>query len=102
VQSLHTTIREAARTFPAGAVVTLGDPVTCRCKPEEVGWTVGPPFGTDMILVIATSAPLFPHPRSNDDTSDAYLRDLKTAIEAARRQRVQIVANAVRVDTEAR
>ena len=102
VQSLHTTIREAARTFPAGAVVTLGDPVTCRCKPEEVGWTVGPPFGTDMILVIATSAPLFPHPRSNDDTSDAYLRDLKTAIEAARRQGVQIVANAVRVDTEAR
>jgi hypothetical protein len=102
VQNLRTTMTAAARSFPAGAAVTLGDPVTCHCRAEDVGWTVGPPFGTDMILVIASSAPLFTPPLGNDVAGDAYLSRLKAAIASAAGRGERISANVVRVDTVAR
>lgn len=98
-QHLRTSLEAAQRSFPAGATMTLGDPVTCNCKPTEVGWTVGPPFGTDMILAIASSAPLFVPARSNSDTVDTYLRALETAIAEATRKGVRISANVVGVVT---
>jgi predicted Ser/Thr protein kinase len=101
-RSQHTTMADASRSFPAGATVTLGDPVTCRCHAEEVGWTVGPPFGTDMILAIASSAPLFTPPLGNDVNGDAYLARLQAAIAAAVKRGEHISASVVRVDTVAR
>jgi serine/threonine-protein kinase len=99
LQHLRTTMATAERSFPAHATLTLGDPVTCNCKPTEVGWTVGPPFGTDMIVAIASSAPLFIPARSNSDTVDTYLRALQTAIAEATRKGVRLSANVVGVAT---
>jgi hypothetical protein len=98
-QNLRVTAATAERSFPARATMTLGDPVTCNCKPTEVGWTVGPPFGTDMILAIASSAPLFVPPRGNSDTAETYLRALSAAISSAASRGVRMSASVVRVDT---
>ncbi len=99
LQHLRTSLATAERSFPARATMTLGDPVTCNCKPTEVGWTVGPPFGTDMILAVASSAPLFVPARDNSDTVDTYLRALQAAIADATRKGVRMSANVVGVDT---
>ena len=99
VQSLRSTLAEAERSFPARSTITMGDPLTCHCKPEEVGWTVGPPFGTDMILAIASSAPLFVPSRGSTDTVDTYVRALQAAIANAASKGVKMSASVVRVDT---
>jgi serine/threonine protein kinase len=60
--------------------------------------TVGPPFGTDIIVAIASSAPLFPHVRP-DETMRTYLPALKAAIEAAQRRGTKVTGRALVVDT---
>ena len=43
-------------------------------------WTIGPPFGTEMLLTIATAAPLFPTPRPEQEPADDYLAALADAL----------------------
>ena len=84
------------KLFPANAIVPLGDPK------QGVG-TVGPPFGTDLIIAIASSVPLFSARRGSDaDTVQAYLPALAAALDAARRNNVKLIGRALPVETMAR
>ena len=93
-----TTVQETARQFPARAVVTLGDPVTSGIKAEEIGWTVAEPFGRDLLLVVASSTPLFVAARSADETPDVYLRDLQAAMDAVARKGGTVAARVMLVE----
>lgn len=101
-QHLKVTMQEAGRSYPARSVLTIGDPDTCRCKPDEVGFQSGPPFGMDMIMVVATSQPLFNAPRPADETPDSYLRDLQIALDQAQRRGLRISARSMIVETTER
>jgi eukaryotic-like serine/threonine-protein kinase len=77
------------RTFAAGESVNLGHP----------SWTIGEPYGTDMIIAVASSEPLFERARpSNAETASVYLRDLQAAIDRARQRGVRLAGSAVTLD----
>ena len=78
-----------AQTYPARASVALGSP----------GWTVGPPFGTDMIVAIVSTAPLFTKPPPADQPLPAYLASLGSAIDGLRRRGGTVSATATVLDT---
>ena len=81
--------------FQPGETVDLGDP-----GPGHPAWEVGPPYGTDMIIAIASSQPLFDRPRPDNVESAAdYLRELQAAVEAAKRRGVRLTGSAMAVDT---
>lgn len=80
------------RTYAAGERAEFG-----RKRGSFEGWPVGPPFGTDMIVVISSTAPLFAHARVDGEPLDAYLRDLQAAIGDLRRRGGSLAANAVLV-----
>jgi hypothetical protein len=90
------------RQFPAGATVYIADPETCHCRPDEIGWQVAPPYGSDMMLVAVSSQPLFLQRRPADDTAETYLRDLQAAIADAMRRGLRVNTRAVLVETAAR
>ncbi len=46
-------------------------------------WTIGPPFGHELIIVIASPAPLFVSPRPEAETAASYLPVLKQALDGA-------------------
>ncbi|NKC34093.1 DUF4384 domain-containing protein, partial [Falsiroseomonas selenitidurans] len=86
-----------SRPEAAGARLRLGEP-----GPGFTGWEVDEPFGTDMILVIASDRPLFAQPRPVVENLDDYLAALAAALREARRQGHQVSARAVVVETVAR
>jgi eukaryotic-like serine/threonine-protein kinase len=63
------------------------------------GWKVGPPFGTDLIVGIASSVPLFPAPRPQMDVLDGYLSDLRAALDVAARGGARISATVTQIRT---
>ncbi len=80
----------------ADETVVLGDP-----KPGHPAWIADEPFGTDMIVAIASSRPLFDKVRpGNVESASDYLRDLKAAIENLRGRGDRLVANAIMVDVQ--
>jgi serine/threonine-protein kinase len=84
------------KVFPAGATLPLGDPK------QGVG-AVGPPFGTDVIIAVASSVPLFPKGRPDGmETADTYLPALEAAIAAARTGGAKLTGRALVLDTVAR
>jgi eukaryotic-like serine/threonine-protein kinase len=63
-------------------------------------FTVGPPFGTDMVVIIASSEPLMlPKASDDDEPVDAYLANLRSALESARRRNVKISVEIVPVES---
>ena len=71
----------------------VADPPRTATRPGETvnlghpSWLIGEPYGTDMIIAVASSEPLFDRPRpSNAETADVYLRDLQAAIDALRQR----------------
>lgn len=85
-----------ARKLTPGAVLRLGDG-----GPGRPLWEVGPPYGTDMIVAVASAKPLLPaDPPTNADVSAAaYLHRLGVAIEAARAAGEEVTATVLPVDT---
>jgi predicted Ser/Thr protein kinase len=84
------------RHFAPGSVLPLGDP-----GPGKPYWEVAPPYGTDMIIAVASSAPLFTKlagPNIEDNAS-TYLGKLAAAIAAARQTGKQVVGTLLLVDT---
>lgn len=80
---------DAPRTFTPDETVNLSHP----------SWTITPPYGTDMIIAIASSQPLFDRPRpSNGETADVYLRALQTALDRAHQRGDAIAAAAITLD----
>lgn len=45
--------------------------------PSAVQWTVGPPFGVELIIALAIPTPLFETPRPELEQGTVYLKDLK-------------------------
>lgn len=86
---------DPTHSFAPGAVVKLGDG-----GPGHPAWEVGAPYGTDMIIAIASSRPLFDQPRqSNVESTKTYLQVLQRAVDAARQQGETLVGAAMTVDT---
>ncbi|MDE2004941.1 MAG: DUF4384 domain-containing protein, partial [Rhodospirillales bacterium] len=85
-----------ARQLAAGAVLRLGDGT-----PGQPLWEVGPPYGTDMILAVASSRPLALHPvpPNIEDHAAGYLAALKSAIAAAQAAGEPVSATLLPVDT---
>jgi serine/threonine-protein kinase len=80
--------------FGAHAHVELGSP-----RKDFDGWRVGPPFGTDMIVAVASSAPLFTKPLPDGESLSAYLAALQSAIDALRHRGGSVAASAVVLET---
>ena len=77
------------RTFGPGEALNLGHP----------SWLIGEPYGTDMIIAVASSEPLFDRPRpGNAETADVYLRDLQSAIDTLRRRGARLAGTAVTLE----
>jgi hypothetical protein len=77
------------RTYGANEQVKLGNPA----------WLVGPPYGTDMIIAVASSAPLFDHPRpSNAEAAEMYIHELQAAIDRGRQHGVRLAGAAVTLE----
>jgi hypothetical protein len=71
---------QPSRHLAAGQVIALGDP-----GPGKPQWQSGEPYGTDMIIAVASSAPLRVRPAQNaEEKADGYLADLTRAIAQAR------------------
>jgi type IV/VI secretion system ImpK/VasF family protein len=43
-------------------------------------WSITPPFGRDLVTVIASKAPLFAPPRYAPESAEAYLKELRQAL----------------------
>ena len=95
VAHLHPTSSAANRQEAADAHITLGDSAKER-------WQVDVPFGTDMIVAIASSAPLFQGPRPDNDTGAAYLTALDHALREAARNNTRLAANIILLKTTPR
>jgi serine/threonine-protein kinase len=91
---LHPTPTDPARLLPSGQTIRLGDPTI-----GGPAWATSAPFGTEMILVVASSVPLFDKPRPDDEDTATYLRDLRAAIENARRRGARLAADAWVLET---
>jgi Protein kinase domain len=77
---------QPARRFAPGEHLALGDP-----GPGRPEWQSGTPYGTDMIIAVASSVPLkVAAPHNAEDNSDAYIADLGRAIEQARAAGVRV------------
>ncbi|WP_434623023.1 serine/threonine protein kinase [Azospirillum sp. B2RO_4] len=71
---------DSGTALAAGASRRLGDKAG-EDKPQSGRyWTIGPPFGTEMLLTIATAAPLFPTPRPEQEPAADYLAALTDAL----------------------
>jgi len=82
---------------PAGSVKTLGDPAA-----HGPSWGVAAPFGTDMILSIASASPLFLTPRPQDENASDYLPALRQALQNAVSAGQNVAVAAIPVVTAAK
>ena len=83
-----------AQTYPARAVIPLG-----QKRADFLGWQVGPPFGTDMIVAVASTAPLFARPLPESQPLATYLGSLQAAISDLRRRGGTVAATALVLET---
>jgi tRNA A-37 threonylcarbamoyl transferase component Bud32 len=83
------------RIFQPGETLELGEP-----GPTNPGWQVAEPFGTDVIIAVASEDALFDRPRpTNVEKAVVYLRDLRRALEAARSRGARLTATAMPLET---
>ncbi len=85
-----------AQTYAARDQIDLGKP-----RSDFEGWHVGPPFGTDMIVAVVSTAPLFSRALPDSQPLGSYLSALQTAIEALRRRGGSAATAALVLDTRA-
>ncbi len=85
-----------SRLLAAGSTLRLGD--GARGQPL---WEVGPPYGTDLILAVASSRPLALAitPPNAEVSASGYLRRLNAAISTAQAAGTQVTATILPVDT---
>ena len=67
-----------SRPYAAGEHVTVGE---ADLKTGYGAWEADEPFGTDMILAVATSDAPFPQLRPANDDTTSFLRDLRGAFD---------------------
>ena len=69
---------ETSGQVDSGAVRRLGDR-----KSGGRFWTIGPPFGRELIVVMASASPLFTTPRPEAEAASAYLSELKRVLDVS-------------------
>ncbi len=91
----HVEARPATRLAP-GAQLSIGEG-----GPGRPIWEVGPPYGTDMIIAIASSTPLLTRAPGQNAADDAapYLRDLESGIARVRQAGGRVSGTLLLVDT---
>lgn len=77
---LHMQESKPGAIYPALATPVFGEP-----RPGFTGWGVYLPFGTDLIVAVASGVPLFAPGHALPNTIDAYVTELRTALEQAGR-----------------
>ncbi|HET7881342.1 MAG TPA: protein kinase [Acetobacteraceae bacterium] len=75
-------------TFAPGEPVTLGNPA----------WVIGEPYGTDMIIAVASSEQLFDRRPDNQEKAETYVRDLQAAIDALSQRNGRLAGAAVTLE----
>jgi serine/threonine-protein kinase len=87
-------VAQPSRRLSAGERIALGDP-----GPGKPQWASGTPYGTDMIIAVASSVPLHVSaPNNAEDKGDAYLAELGRAIEQARASGARVSGGVLLVD----
>ncbi len=77
------------RMWAANQIINLANPA----------WTISAPYGTDMIIAVASSQPLFDKPRpANAEQAGTYLHDLQATIDAARQRGEHVAGAALTLD----
>ena len=91
--------------FPNG--MGLNKPVTAKTRhilgdtaKDQKQWQIHSPFGTEMIVIIASSTPLFDQPRPELEQAKDYLSALRKAI-AAKTGQGQLAADYFSITTKA-
>ncbi len=94
VLHLYPTPTDKQAEFAAGASKVLGDPAH-----GGASWQVSAPYGTDMIIAIASSSPLFVAPRPQEENASDYLPALRTELQAVASSGGQLAVAALPVVT---
>jgi eukaryotic-like serine/threonine-protein kinase len=94
VLHLYPTATDAQKMLAAGATKVLGDPTH-----GGASWQVSAPYGTDMIITIASSTPLFATARPMDENASVYLPALRAALQSAASSGVKLSVAALPVVT---
>jgi eukaryotic-like serine/threonine-protein kinase len=94
----HIDARPSIR-FAPGAQLSIGEG-----GPGRPIWEVGPPYGTDMIIVVASSVPVLTRAPAQNAADDAapYLRDLAAGIARVRQAGGRVAGTLLLVDTLAK
>jgi len=101
VGHLHPNRLDPGKRFPAGQRLEL-EPKEDEGPTRGTPIAVGAPFGTDMMLVIATAQPLFSGFRSQVEPASDLLPALDAALAAARQRGDRIAVNALVLETAPR
>ncbi len=92
---LYPTPTDPLKLQAAGTMRVLGDPTK-----GGASWQVSAPFGTDLIVSIVTSSPLFSKLRPQDENASDYLPALRTALQNAASTGQNLSVAAIQVITE--
>jgi len=94
----HIEARPSVRLAP-GAQLSIGEG-----GPGRPIWEVGPPYGTDMIIAVASSVPVLTRPPVQNAADDAapYLRDLANGIARVRQAGGRVAGTLLLLDTLAK
>ncbi len=76
VAHLFPNVVESRHFFPANSEYTVGK----MTDPQRLEWKIQPPYGLELVTVIASRTPLFAAPRYDVEGVDAYLNDLRRAL----------------------
>jgi eukaryotic-like serine/threonine-protein kinase len=68
---------------------------------RDKNWCVGPPYGTDLIIAVATTNPLFPGTRALQEDFDTYLSAMRAALAAADQRGEDLAVGIGALETEA-
>ena len=94
----HNIVARPAIKLAPGAPLSIGEG-----GPTQPEWDVGPPYGTDMIIVVASSTALqIRMPPNAGDDAAPYLRELAAGIARVRQGGGQIAGTLLLVDTLAK
>jgi hypothetical protein len=86
----YTTDQMVAHLFPEqnpgpslepNTTFTVGQP-----KEHPAAWIIQPPFGLELVTVIASKVPLFTVPRNGSEPAGAYINELRQALSPRRAQ----------------
>lgn len=71
-------------------------------QPDQPSFTVSPPYGDDLVMLVASSEPLFEQPRGLIETGSVFADDLARSVEAILNRGGNVVADLVFLRTSPR